>query len=402
MNRNFLKLAVGFLAMVGQACENSKPQPAPLRPVRYMPLGEAAGKSKHIFSGVLRSANEVLMSFKIPGTIDKLEVKVGDRVEAEQVIAVLDSQSIELELGEGKAALSQAFAEAKNRKSDYDRVRQLYASGNSSKRDLDRARTAHNSAQAGLRLRQKTVERLELKVSYATLKAPNSGNVAAVLKEKGENVGAGNPVLRLDSGALEMEVQVPASIISQIKVGDKSEVQVEADRSVRTQATVIQVAQSTAPGLTTFPVILEIASGNLGLKPGMSGEAEFAKTGLSNQGDTWRVPAHSVASDGKGKFVFLVKPVPEQSGGLSEKSESAENSEPGDSPVFKGQTSSISSKGTRTGLIEKRYVEVGPLLGEWILVKSGLGAGDLVVTAGVSKIRPNQKVRISKKWEVGR
>ena len=73
------------------------------------------------------------------------------------------------------------------------------------------------------------------------------------------------------------------------------------------------------------------------------------------------VPSQAVAEDRQGRFVFVVEPIAEEAG---------------------------------FGTVLRKSVTVGELTAEGIQIFEGLADGDLLVTAGVSRIVEGQKVRI--------
>ena len=62
-----------------------------LRPVRYEKVIMFGGEQTRTFSGVSKSGLETNLSFKVGGTISRLNVKVGDQVRGGQLLATLDA-----------------------------------------------------------------------------------------------------------------------------------------------------------------------------------------------------------------------------------------------------------------------------------------------------------------------
>jgi RND family efflux transporter MFP subunit len=193
-----------------------------IRPVRYVEAYSTGGTRTRTFSGVARAGLESKLSFKVPGTIELVAVKVGDRVAAGDLIAQLDPSDYQLEVQKAEAALANAAAQARNAEANYERVRALWENKSASTTDLDASRATYESATAGTRSAQKQLELAKAQLSYTTLNAPISGAIAQVIAEKNENVQIGKTVVTLTSSSrIEVEVSIPEVLISLVTDGDK-------------------------------------------------------------------------------------------------------------------------------------------------------------------------------------
>jgi len=351
-----------FLFLV--ACGGQEPPvEPPIRPVRTE-VAESGTERVRALSGAVRAGSETRLSFKVSGTVEKLAVKVGDRLKAGDEIAHLDAGDYELSVQEARAGLLQARAGARTTSSSYERTRELYASKNAAKAQLDRARADHESAQA---LQSSAAKRLELaksQVEYTRLVAAVDCAVADVRITEGENVSPGTPVVVLTSGdEPEVGVAVPESLIGAIGEGDEAKVHVDALPNADFTATVIEVGVSSTSTLTTFPVTLRIDGGDpdlLGkLRPGMVAEVSFVFLNPDDE-DRVLVSAVAVGEDRDGRYAYVVQ--------------ATSNPE-----LFK---------------VERREVQPGELTGEGLEIIEGVTAGELVVTAGISKLSDGMEVRL--------
>ncbi len=79
------------MAVMLIGCRAEPPAPEPVvRPVRYVKVFSTGGQRTRAFSGVARPGTESRLSFRVAGTIERVAVKVGDRVRRGQLIARLD------------------------------------------------------------------------------------------------------------------------------------------------------------------------------------------------------------------------------------------------------------------------------------------------------------------------
>lgn len=352
-------IAMGALVSCGGGEE---PPPPPLRPVRYHEVSSSVGQRVRTFSGVARANVESNLSFRVTGNVRRRLIEVGDRVEQGQLIAELDPTDFKLQADETQAALLQAEAQARQVEADYERVRGLYENRNAARSDLDAARAAAESARAQIDAAIQRLEQARSQLSYTRLLSPLSGSIAAVDIEVNENVQAGQRVARLTAGSRpEVEIAVPETLIGELRVGSDVEVSFVALGERAFPAVITKVGVAAMGIATTFPVTVQLLEATLDVRSGMAADVTF-RFGAEDTRERFVVPAHAVAEDREGRFVFVVEPT-----------------DPG------------------RGKVHRRAVTVGELTGEGLEVLDGISAGDLVVTAGVSQIQDGLEVKLEER-----
>ena len=349
----FLSLPV--LTGCGGGGEESEPV---IRPVRYEQVFTTGGERTRAFAGTARAGAETALSFKVAGTVRQVDVAVGDQVQAGQLIASLDASDYQIKAEQARASLAQAQAQERNAAANYERVQGLYENNTASRSDLDAARAAFESAQASVRAARSQLQLARQQVSYARLTAPTAGAVAQVNVEVNENVTAGRAVVVITSGDQpEVEVAVPEMFIARMREGDAVTVTFDALPGQRFAATVSEVGV-TSTRATTFPVSVRLTENDEAVRPGMAAAVLF-QLDTADQRERILVPAVSVGEDREGRFAFVVEP-----------------SEEG------------------IGIARRRLVEVGDLTAEGLEVLTGLNDGEIVVTAGISRLTDGQPVRL--------
>ena len=369
------RLAGAFLALVALlSCEAEKVEqpPPPIRPVRYREVHGVGGTRIRAFTGVAKAGVESKLSFKVPGTIQTLNVKVADLVESGQLVAAIDPRDYELLVEETEASLAQARAQAVKAEADFKRIRGLFERDNASQADYDAARAAQDSARAQVRSIDKKLESAELQLSYTRLESQVAGAVAEVPVEINENVQAGQPLLTLLSGQNpEVEVGIPEVLITEIRDGASATIVFDALPGREFHGRVTELAVTATQGLSTYPVTVQLnqtweqlTRGRLSeVRPGMSAEVSF-RFGSGDAPRRWILPPHAVREDREGRFVFVVKP-----------------------------------KEAGLGAVERRGVTVGEFVREGLEITEGLQDGELVVTAGAGRITDGQQVKLTKENE---
>ena len=359
MKRSYLIYLCSLIfALTFVSCGKKDVPQEVLRPVRYTQVAMMGSEIEKSFSGTASAGVKSNLSFKVSGTLTKRLVKVGDRVKKGELIAELDAADYVIQEKEMKASFAQAQAKVRNSKANYDRIKALYENDNVSKSDLDAARATLDSDKAGLSALQQKLDLAGRKTEYTRLTAPIDGVVGEVLAEVNENVNSGQTIVSIESeGDIKVIVGVPESFISVIKTGSSVSVSFPSLKSKIFNGIVTEVSYSIA-GASTYPVSVVLDNPSDDVRPGMAANITFKIANKKSGEKSISVPASSVAEDSKGKFVFVLKNV-----------------------------------GEGVGTVHRRSIETYGLTNQGFEIKSGLNDGELVVTAGVSKLSDEMKVK---------
>ena len=183
------------LLVILTSCSDEKKIEEKIRPVRYMEVTTEGGGSMRVFTGAAKTGIESKLSFKVGGTIKKINVKVGDFVNKGGLIAEIDDMDYKIKVKETEAGLKQVESQVINAKNNYTRVKTLYETNSISKSELDGARAQYESAIANVEGMRSTLEYTRLQLSYTRLIAPESGSIAVCNSENNENVQVGQPTV---------------------------------------------------------------------------------------------------------------------------------------------------------------------------------------------------------------
>ncbi len=352
-------IAVSVLALGLAGC-GSGPEPEPVGPrtVRAEVFHRESGARTRTFSGVVRAGIESQLSFKVPGTVETIAVRVGDTVDAGDLVARLDDTDYRIAVEDARAALARQEAAARNARTTFLRTESLYENDNASLADLESARAADESARAAVRSAEQALERAERQLEYTVLRAPIAGAISAVQADEGENVQGGTPIALLTAGDRpEVEVDVPEMLIADVREGQSVRVRVEAVGDRRLAATVTEVGVAAVGGASAFPVRVRLDAVADRVLPGMAAEVELTV----DRGDraVLVLPPAAVAEDVDGRHAFVVR-------------EDADG----------------------TLRVERADVVVGDLTSRGLEVLEGIEDGAMVVTAGVDRLVDGERVRL--------
>lgn len=209
----------------------------------------------------------VKIGTRATGTLDKMNVKIGDRVKRGQLIALIDDREIRKAIEYQKASLTAAentlsqikityperIKEAKANyeyaRLNYEREKELLKNEYTTKDAVDKAKSQFEATEANLkRLQNEYVTQLkiamanveeitakiqqeETRLTYTRIYAPIDGIVSDVTVQEGETIVAGlqvaNLVTVLDPTLLEMWIYVDETDIGKVKIGQKVEYYVD-------------------------------------------------------------------------------------------------------------------------------------------------------------------------------
>ncbi len=175
--------------------------------------------------------------------------------------------------------------------------------------DLRNAELAVQSAQLTLTSAQRDLEAATIRapmggvVTSISDEASSDSSTAATIIQAGTTLGQGETILTLsDYSTIDLIAQIDETQISEVGVGQKATVTVDALDDQTFDGTVTAVAPSAQveDNIPIFEVTVEIANPDLTLRPGMTAEASIAVETLA---ETLTVPTTAVQSTGYDTFI---------------------------------------------------------------------------------------------------
>jgi RND family efflux transporter MFP subunit len=247
-----------------------------LRPVRYVTVSDDNVFRDRSFSGISKSSRESRLSFKVSGTVINAPVQIGQRLNAGDLIAEIDSASYVLQAQQAQATLIEAQANDRRARANYDRTKGLYANSNASLNDLELARAQAESASAVVRAASKALEIARLNVSYTKLTADTDCSIASLDIEVNENVASGQQVAAVSCGdAYEVTVDLPESLIGDVDELTPVSVRFGSIPDQQFSGVVSEVAVASAAGSAAFPVVIRITGNQPLLRSGLAADVTF-------------------------------------------------------------------------------------------------------------------------------
>lgn len=160
--------------------------------------------------------------------IVEIPVKVGQRVEAGELIAQLDTEVAEAELKANQAVYRAAEATLTEEQKDFQRIEGLRRANVSATSELDRARRERDEAQAALAECAARLKQSEKRLADLSIRSRAAGVVDQIPFDEGERVPAGGVVgVVLAHQNPWVRVWLPARAASKARPGLEAQVRVQ-------------------------------------------------------------------------------------------------------------------------------------------------------------------------------
>lgn len=287
--------------------------------------------------GTLRANESVVLRPEVSGRISAILFREGEVVSADQPLVQLDSASYEAEL-------AQAQAQANLSRVEYQRAADLLERRVGSQTDRD-------TRLAQLRVNEAQVELARTQLAKTTIRAPFDATVGLRHVSPGDFVSAGQDLVEVvDSHEMKLDFTLPERNLSQIQVGQRIEIKVDALPDQIFQGEIYAISPSSRSGSHNLSIRARVPNDEGLLRPGLFARITII-TGQDPQ--AMMVPESAIIPENNEFFIMRLN---------------GEN---------------------QVSLVP---VTIGSRrIGE-VQILSGLETGDIIVTAGQIKLRPGMPV----------
>ena len=345
------------LVMALGACDavDDKAEAPDDRPVVRTFVVEGAAPALAVpLPGVVQAAEVAALAFAADGTVDAVRVALGDRVVADQLLAVLDPERYLLQRAARAADVAQAAAALREQRAEFERQQVLFGEGWISEAAFEQVRRGYETALAELEAAEQLLALAERDLQDTELRAPHGGWIAERHVEPGEEVAAGQPVVLLErANGFEVAVLLPETLVAAVAVGDAVAVRVVAADVVALGGTVAEIG-TWATEANAFPLTVALDAEATALRSGMTAEVTLTLPGGTSAG--LLVPLAAVLIEAEERaYVFAYD--------------------------------------DEAGVVARRPVRLGALHDGEIEVVDGISEGERLVASGVEFLRDGQEVR---------
>lgn len=300
--------------------------------------------------GTLEAAQGVIITADLPGRVTKLYFDGGELVSAGDLL-------LEQETSTENAELSAAESNLVLTQSNLDRVSRLWRSRVVSRSEFDAARSQASAAQA-------QVDNITSSLAKKQVTAPFDGRLGLRLANIGQDLAQGVPIVSLQAfDPMRVNFSLPQSALAQVTQGLDVRVMTNAvpDRVFQGTITAINTQIDVATRTVRAQATLDVKSDNGDtvptLLPGMFASVEVV---LPDVKPVLMVPLTAISFATFGDSVFVL-----------------ENNE--DDQLIARQ----------------QFVQLGERRGDFVAIKKGLNAGDIVANEGVFKLRNGAPVTVN-------
>ncbi|WP_417310317.1 efflux RND transporter periplasmic adaptor subunit [Devosia sp.] len=342
-------LVFGVSSLRAEATLSINP-PAPL-PVSVVTADyDGDARIEEFFPGLILARRQSALGFERGGRIDAIHVDVGDRVEAGQVIAVLDTRAVQAQVAAADAQTSEAAAQTALAAETEARQEQLLERGHISQQRLDEVRTTTRAARARQAAAAAAANALRIELDLSIMTAPFDGVVTARLADEGAIAAPGQALLELvESDSLEIRVGLPPLLAARLEPGrDYPFIADGEPMTARFRASTGVVDRQTR----TVTALFDIESG-----PAAAGQVVRLSMATPIEAEGFWVPTSALAEGRRGLWTVYV---------LNE-----------------------DGAGYR---LEARVVETVRIEADRVFVRGTVADGELVLASGIQRITPGQSV----------
>lgn len=333
-------LAVQTFMSPSPAAESPKgPPKRPPTMVEAVPVRTGMLAQEVDAVGSLEANESVLIRSEMAGRITAIHFSEGRKIESGAILIAIDSAEYQAQVDQITASLELAQL-------NFERSERLRKEDMVSPQAYDESHARLKEAQANLALAKTRLAKTEIRTPFA-------GRLGLRQVSPGDYVQAGQVIVNLeDIDSIKLDFRIPEKYLSKIRSGQKVRVEVDAFPEKDFSGKVFAIDPRIDD--TTRTILLRARIPNPGgkLRPGM-----FARVALvvEERSNALLIPEQAIVPEGSKKYVYRIE----------------------DGKAFRVLVS--------IGLRRKGEVEI----------TGGLGAGDLIVTAGQMKLRDGSPVRVA-------
>ncbi len=341
-------------ALLVASCARPAPPPTDAVVVQTLRVGRSDATTTVRASGEVRARVESNLSFRVSGKVVARLVDTGDHVRAGSVLARLDPEEPRADLAVASATLASAKATMDRSQLDLDRARVLFADAAIARADLESAERDAAVNASSLASAKARFEIARDALSYTELRATRDGVVTSRTLAVGQVAQQGTTALTVaEDGMRDAVFAIDEHVADRVALGTQMSIALADDPQVVANGIVREIAPAVDPD--TASVRIKVAVDDP-LPAGMTLGAPVVGSLALTSSKTLTIPSESLFSDDtEAPAVWVLDP--------------------------------------KTKAVSLRRVVVEAYESRNVVVRDGLGDGDVIVTGGASRLRPAQVVR---------
>lgn len=323
------------------------------------------------YVGRIRAQQFVEIRARVEGYLESMLFEEGTYIKKGQVLFIIDPKQYRAKVDKALALLNKNKALAQKADRDLKRIRPLYEQNAASQLDLDNAIASYESATAEVLMSEADLAQDEMALGYTTVTSPISGYISERHVDIGTLVGPGGKSL-LATVVKSDTVRVDFSMtgLDYLKSRERNVNFGQKDTS-RTWDPYITISlpdntvyplkgfvdfadPQVDPNTGTFSVRAEMPNPDHILLPGQFTKVKLL---LDVRENAVSVPVKAIVIEKGGAYIYVVR---------------------------------------NDGIVERRFVELGPEVGNNVVVERGLVRGEKIVVEGYHKLSHGMKVIVAR------
>ena len=304
--------------------------------------------------GSLVPQRQTQLSSQVSGRVVAVLVRPGDAVKEGDVLLQLDTESLQIQLNQQTSTAEATRAQLVLAESQLARTTDSIARGLTASSGIDQAQSSVDALRANLAALEGQVEAARIAMQNATLKAPMAGIISDRAVSAGQSVQQGAALFTIvDLSELELEGSAPVSTSAQLSKGQTVTITVEGLPDKSFEGVVDRINPIALAGTRTIPVYISLANAEGLLRGGMFATGQIV---VDDRPAALAVPQTALREDAEGFYVLKLA----------------------------------------DGKVVRQAIEQGD---SWngnrlVEITSGLAEGDVVVTAPLTQLQPDDLVEM--------
>ncbi len=345
-------LALAFFSCTDKHQQQQGPPPA--TPVTITKVTNTNAVFYDEYPGTITALNEIKLTSQVSGYVTGIYFKDGDKVKKGQRLYSIDAEVYRANLNQAQAGLQVQESNLLKAQKDADRYHELDKHDAIAKQQVDYADAALEAAKKQVAAAKANVASVNADVKFASIEAPFSGTIGISQVKKGTAVVAGQTVLNTIStnNPIAVDFTVDQKNIYRFNElqQDKNNVKDSmftlafSDELYPLPGNISFIDRAVDPQTGTIKVRLVFPNDNGMLKPGMNTTVRVKNTASKN---ATIIPYEAVTEQLGEFYVYVV-----------------------------GDSSKVS----------QQKVQLGTQIGDNVIIKDGLRAGETIVVKGVQNL----------------
>ena len=244
--------------------------------------------------GLTAAENTVNVIAKVSGMeqIKAVNVKMGDKVTAGQVLAVLDNETASINLSNAQMQFDNAFT-------NYENGKQLFELGAVSQTELNQMKMAYESA-------NNTLRQAQMAMDYATVTAPISGTVTMSNANVGSYATASAPMFEIANvDKLEISTGINEQNVSKIAIGQEVLIRINSVSDQWMSGTITEISKVMNVQSKNYPVTVALDNSDDTLVAGMYAEIQVI---VDHADHVLVIPVDAIVYKEAKPVVFITQP----------------------------------------------------------------------------------------------